>query len=58
MVTIVPAVTSDHCPIILDYKPKVDDGGKFKYETFWEDHEQCAEVVRKGWGKTFSDQDC
>ena len=57
VVTAVPAITFDHCPLILDCKPKVGDGGRFKYEAFWEDHEQCADVIRRGWGKTFSDQD-
>ena len=44
-----PAISSDHCPLILFAKPKVGDGGRFKFEAFWEDHTECKEVVRRGW---------
>ena len=34
VVEAIPTVTSDHW--------------RFKYEAFWEDHEECVEVIRKG----------
>lgn len=52
---VIPAVNSDHCPLVLVAKPKMGDGGQFKYETFWEDHEECAEVIRRGWKKGYAD---
>ena len=27
-----------------------------KYEAFWEDHEQCTDVVKQGWGSGALDQ--
>ena len=38
VVTAYPPVSSYHNPLVLNFKPKVDDGSLFKYEAFWEDH--------------------
>ena len=44
-----PPVSSYHSPLILCLKPKVGDGGRFKYELFWEEHQQCNEIISEGW---------
>ncbi|RYR11937.1 hypothetical protein Ahy_B04g069438 [Arachis hypogaea] len=62
-----PAISSDHCPIILVSEPKNKCAKEFKYEAFWEDHEECANTTKKRWnrrtnkgqrwGKTFTRAD-
>ena len=57
MVSAISAISSNHCLLILYAKPRVEDGGRFKYEAYWDDHKDCKDVVRKGWGKEFQTRD-
>lgn len=43
--TAMPIVNSDHSPIVLQPNPPRNSGASFKYEDFWEDKEECREVV-------------
>lgn len=43
-----PFISSDHAPILFHIDPKGRSGRCFKYEAFWEDHEECREVVDQG----------
>lgn len=42
-----PIITSDHAPIVLQLTPKNKSGVHFKYEAFWDDHDECKEVVQQ-----------
>ncbi|KAJ1393527.1 hypothetical protein SESBI_34890 [Sesbania bispinosa] len=50
------AISSDHSPILLDVKPEASSGSSFKYEAYWDDHEECKDVVAQGWQHEESDQ--
>ncbi|CAM9000522.1 unnamed protein product [Rhodiola kirilowii] len=47
------AITSDHCPIIIENrKLRVDrEDNKFTYEAMWHKHKNFPEVVRDSWSK-------
>ncbi|RYQ90696.1 hypothetical protein Ahy_B09g096724 [Arachis hypogaea] len=45
--TAMPAISFDHCPIILNLEPKNKSGKSFKFESYWVDHEDCEKVVTK-----------
>lgn len=44
-----PIVNSDHPPIVLIPNPPVRWARYFKYEAFWEEHDQCRQTVSDGW---------
>ncbi|KAL1369153.1 hypothetical protein AAHE18_02G175100 [Arachis hypogaea] len=44
-----PAISSDHCPLVLNLNPVKKVNKYFRYEVFWDDHEECKEVIQKGW---------
>lgn len=44
-----PIVNSDHAPILLKPKPPLTSGRSFKFEAFWNDHEDCKGIVANGW---------
>lgn len=46
-----PIISSDHSPIIFHICPKERSGVGFKYEAFWDEHPNCVEVVKRGWGE-------
>ncbi|KAJ1411093.1 Endonuclease/exonuclease/phosphatase superfamily [Sesbania bispinosa] len=46
---VVPAVSSDHTPIISCPKPRLRSGRKFKFELFWEEHQDYNGVNQEGW---------
>ncbi|XP_020970175.1 uncharacterized protein LOC110268393 [Arachis ipaensis] len=46
-----PAISSDHCPLVLDINQVQKIDKSFKFEAFWTDHEECEDIVRKGWEK-------
>ncbi|RYR65333.1 hypothetical protein Ahy_A03g011263 [Arachis hypogaea] len=52
-----PAISSDHSPLILNLKTVFRIRKSFKFEAFWADKEECEKVVKKGWGKEVS-QSC
>ncbi|XP_057759054.1 uncharacterized protein LOC130979601 [Arachis stenosperma] len=49
--TALPAISSDYCLILLQLKPKGRSSKQFKYEAYWEDHEECKEIIKRGWNK-------
>lgn len=44
-----PIVNSDHSPVVLIPNPPARCARYFKYESYWEEHEECREVVAEGW---------
>lgn len=42
-------MVSDHAPVILQLTPKNRSGMYFKYEAFWDDYEECGNVVKRRW---------
>ena len=57
IMTATPPISSYHSPPILTCKPKVGDGGLFKYEMYLEDHEDCHRVIDEGWNVEQFDED-
>ncbi|KAJ1419084.1 Zinc finger, CCHC-type [Sesbania bispinosa] len=49
MAMALPAIASDHSPIVLWPKPDQGSGNSFKYEAKLEEHEDCPKIVREGW---------
>lgn len=47
-----PTVSSDHAIIFLDPKPQKRSGRSFRYEAFWDEHEDCKKTVLEGWNNT------
>ncbi|XP_015940551.1 uncharacterized protein LOC107466087 [Arachis duranensis] len=54
--TALPAISSDHCPIFLQLKPKGRSSKQFRYEAYWEDHKECKEIIKKGWNNNENQQ--
>lgn len=52
-----PAVSSDHSPILLNLEPKTKSGRMFNFEVFWAEHEECEVVVQNGWQNGTRDED-
>ncbi|RYR04149.1 hypothetical protein Ahy_B06g083735 isoform B [Arachis hypogaea] len=44
-----PAVSSDHCALILETQPLIRTRKDFRFETFWVEHEECKEVIKWSW---------
>ncbi|XP_015969290.1 uncharacterized protein LOC107492746 [Arachis duranensis] len=44
-----PAISSDHCALILETQPRDRIKKEFKFEAFWAEHEECEEVIRRSW---------
>lgn len=44
-----PSISSDHSLVILCPSPKGRCGRQFKYEAYWEEHEECGTIVKEGW---------
>nr|XP_025605294.1 uncharacterized protein LOC112696649 [Arachis hypogaea] len=49
--SLMSAVSSDHCPLILDVIPVHRVRKYFKFEAYWADHKDCSNVVKRGWCK-------
>ncbi|RYQ86159.1 hypothetical protein Ahy_B10g105840 [Arachis hypogaea] len=47
--TALPAISSDHCLLILDMRLNKKISKLFRYESYWDDREDCKEVIKKGW---------
>nr|XP_025703912.1 uncharacterized protein LOC112805796 [Arachis hypogaea] len=39
----------NHCPLLLNIEPNQRVPRQFRYEAYWDDKEECKEVIRKGW---------
>lgn len=50
-----PIVNSNHSPIILRPKPPLTSGKSLRYESFWDDHEDCKKIVAEGWDGILED---
>lgn len=46
---VLPMISSDHAPIVFHFDPKGRSERLFRYEAFWEEHEDCKDVVKQGW---------
>ncbi|XP_057761078.1 uncharacterized protein LOC130981503 [Arachis stenosperma] len=46
-----PAISSDHSPLILNMNQIQKTEKNFKFEAFWTDHEECENIVKRGWEK-------
>ena len=57
MVTTYPPISSNHSLLVLDFKPRVGDGGIFKYEAFWEYHQGCSRIIEEGLNIEVHDKD-
>ncbi|RYR08900.1 hypothetical protein Ahy_B05g076767 [Arachis hypogaea] len=42
-----PAMSSDHCALILETQLQVRIKKEFRFEAFWTEHEECKEVIRR-----------
>lgn len=49
LVLSLPIITSDHSPLVLQLTPKKKSEVQFRYEAFWDDHEECKEIIKQGW---------
>ncbi|KAJ1388167.1 hypothetical protein SESBI_39352 [Sesbania bispinosa] len=47
--SLVKTTSSDHTPVILWPRPKFKGGKYFRFEAFWEEHEECGDVIQQGW---------
>ncbi|XP_057734711.1 uncharacterized protein LOC130950198 [Arachis stenosperma] len=43
-----PAISSDHTPLVLNVTPRGIRTKCFKFEAFWADHADCGNIIRKG----------
>ncbi|XP_057418021.1 uncharacterized protein LOC130712200 [Lotus japonicus] len=53
-----PQISSDHSPVLLDPSPPTWSITPFKFEVFWEEHEQCQEMVNQGWSNPMTNDNC
>ncbi|RYR34983.1 hypothetical protein Ahy_A10g050058 isoform A [Arachis hypogaea] len=44
-------IGSDHCPLVLRLEPREKFERHFKFEAYWEDHEDCEKIIKQGWEK-------
>lgn len=51
-----PSIGSDHSPIILRCKTNLKTGTDFKYEAYWEDHQDCNKVIEEGWNSASGEE--
>lgn len=49
MAIALPIISSYHSPIILIPCPKGRSGTQFKFEAYWEEHEECKATIQEGW---------
>lgn len=49
-VVALPAIGSDHSPLLVSVFPRRKNRKKeFRYEAFWDEDEECAQIVERGW---------
>ncbi|XP_015959674.1 uncharacterized protein LOC107483570 [Arachis duranensis] len=53
-----PAVTSDHCALILDTQQRVRIKKDFRFEAYWTEHEECKEVIKRSWQREEGGRNC
>ncbi|RYR19402.1 hypothetical protein Ahy_B03g064168 [Arachis hypogaea] len=53
-----PAISLDHCALILETQPKNRIKKEFKFEAFWAEYEECEEVVRRSWEQDVGNRNC
>ncbi|XP_016177845.1 uncharacterized protein LOC107620148 [Arachis ipaensis] len=53
-----PAISSDHCALILETQPRDRIKKEFKFEAFWAEYEECEEVVRRSWEQDAGNKNC
>ncbi|KAJ1404474.1 Ribonuclease H-like superfamily [Sesbania bispinosa] len=45
----IPPISSDHTPIILNINPEGHSQQDFKFEAYWQDHDQCQNIIQESW---------
>lgn len=50
-------ITSDHAPLVLQLLPKNKSGVQFKYEAYWDDREECKDIIQQGWNNGEEQED-
>ncbi|KAJ1420323.1 hypothetical protein SESBI_14457 [Sesbania bispinosa] len=45
----IPPISSGHSPLVLCLKPEGSSQHLFRFEAFWQDHEQCQSVIQESW---------
>lgn len=53
-VAALPIINSNHSPLILRPRPPNTSDTSFKYESFWEEHVDCKDVVKDAWSSNNS----
>ncbi|XP_025608180.1 uncharacterized protein [Arachis hypogaea] len=53
-----PAISLDHCALILETQLRGRIKKEFKFEAFWADHEECKEVIRNSWQQDEGNRNC
>nr|XP_025616741.1 uncharacterized protein LOC112709055 [Arachis hypogaea] len=53
-----PAISSDHCALILETQPRIRIKKDFRFEAFWTEHEECKEVIRRSWQQEDGYRNC
>ncbi|XP_072087336.1 uncharacterized protein [Arachis hypogaea] len=53
-----PAISLDHCALILETQPKLWIKKEFRFEAFWTEHEECKEVIRRSWQQHDGNRNC
>lgn len=49
-----PIANSDHSPLVLLLNPPAACARYFCYESYWEEHEECRNMVKSGWSRSSS----
>ncbi|KAJ1381067.1 hypothetical protein SESBI_45509 [Sesbania bispinosa] len=58
MALALPAVSSDHTPILFWPKPEESSGRSFKYEAKWEEHPGIGKVIQEAWSQEVQGENC
>ncbi|XP_025693017.1 uncharacterized protein [Arachis hypogaea] len=53
-----PAITSDHCALILDTQRSVRIKKEFRFEAYWAEHKECREVIKRSWQREDGNSNC
>ncbi|RYR41922.1 hypothetical protein Ahy_A08g038355 [Arachis hypogaea] len=52
------AVSSDHCALILETQSLIQTRKNFRFETFWAEHEEHKEVIKRSWLLEDGNENC
>lgn len=52
-----PSISSDHSIIMLQCCPQASSGKPFRYEAFWEEEEECGQIIQASWAPAQGGED-